>query len=244
MWDLSVLLQTGWKQQGCFGPESFSTWTPKVCKTMAFWATLSGFGPLFYMFWGSGYGVKVWDVSNASWGMCWSEVLKPPTILYYTMLYDTILYYTILYYTILYYTILYYTILYYTILYYAASGATFVSPSTRTTANAHTVGTSTCEGLVFVLTCWNTVWFFACFGWVAVQEFYFMVTEIKFLNSNPVGCWLRRACRVYGSRRPQLLCQCDRDAGPWLRVHDGKCSELRTGRRSWGSVSYHQHSRE
>ena len=30
-----------------------STWTPKVCKIMAIWAVFSGFGPLFYILWGS-----------------------------------------------------------------------------------------------------------------------------------------------------------------------------------------------
>ena len=31
------------------------TWTPKVCKIMAFWAIFNGFGPLFYILWGSRY---------------------------------------------------------------------------------------------------------------------------------------------------------------------------------------------
>ena len=26
------------------------TWTPEVCKILAFWAIYSGFGPLFYVF--------------------------------------------------------------------------------------------------------------------------------------------------------------------------------------------------
>ena len=30
------------------------SWTPKVCTIMALWAVFSGFGPLFYMLWGSG----------------------------------------------------------------------------------------------------------------------------------------------------------------------------------------------
>ena len=29
------------------------SWTPKVCKIIAFWAILSGFGPLLYILWGS-----------------------------------------------------------------------------------------------------------------------------------------------------------------------------------------------
>ena len=28
------------------------TWTPKVCRRMAFWAIFKGFGPLFYLLWG------------------------------------------------------------------------------------------------------------------------------------------------------------------------------------------------
>ena len=28
------------------------TWTPKVCRIMAFWATFRGLGPLFYLLWG------------------------------------------------------------------------------------------------------------------------------------------------------------------------------------------------
>ena len=29
-----------------------STWTPKVCRILAFWAIFRGFGPLFYLPWG------------------------------------------------------------------------------------------------------------------------------------------------------------------------------------------------
>ena len=32
-----------------------STWTPKVCKIMAFMAVISGLGPLFYILLGSRY---------------------------------------------------------------------------------------------------------------------------------------------------------------------------------------------
>ena len=39
---------------GAFGAYGVScTWTPKVCKIMAFWAAFSGSGPLFYILWGS-----------------------------------------------------------------------------------------------------------------------------------------------------------------------------------------------
>ena len=31
---------------------SFSTWTPEVCKIIAFWAIFRGFEPLFYLLWG------------------------------------------------------------------------------------------------------------------------------------------------------------------------------------------------
>ena len=33
-----------------------NTWTPKVCKIMAFWAIFGGFGLVFYILWGSRYG--------------------------------------------------------------------------------------------------------------------------------------------------------------------------------------------
>ena len=31
------------------------TWTPKVCRIMAFWAIFRGFRPLFYLLWGLGF---------------------------------------------------------------------------------------------------------------------------------------------------------------------------------------------
>ena len=31
------------------------TWTPKVCRIIAFWAIFRGFGPLFYLLWGFRY---------------------------------------------------------------------------------------------------------------------------------------------------------------------------------------------
>ena len=42
--------------EGSTGP-GHHTWTPKVCKTMAFWAVLNGFGPLFYILWQ--FGVQI-----------------------------------------------------------------------------------------------------------------------------------------------------------------------------------------
>ena len=34
-----------------------STWTPQVCKIMAFWGVFSGFGVLFYILRGSRYSI-------------------------------------------------------------------------------------------------------------------------------------------------------------------------------------------
>ena len=34
--------------------EYLNTWTPKVCRLMAFWAIFRDFGPLFYLLWGLG----------------------------------------------------------------------------------------------------------------------------------------------------------------------------------------------
>ena len=31
------------------------TWTPRVCKIMAFWAVFNAYGLLFYILWGSRY---------------------------------------------------------------------------------------------------------------------------------------------------------------------------------------------
>ena len=36
-----------------------ATRTPKVCKIMAFWAIFNSFGPLFYILWGSSYGLVI-----------------------------------------------------------------------------------------------------------------------------------------------------------------------------------------
>ena len=33
------------------------SWTPKVCRIMAFWAIFRGFGPLFYLLWGFRVGL-------------------------------------------------------------------------------------------------------------------------------------------------------------------------------------------
>ena len=57
------------------------TWTPKVCKIMAFWAVFSGFGPLFF----HTSGVQVGMIPEASRGeenefpawafQCWSKLV-------------------------------------------------------------------------------------------------------------------------------------------------------------------------
>ena len=36
----------------CCSSSDTSTWTPKVCRIIAFWAIFRGFGPLFYLLWG------------------------------------------------------------------------------------------------------------------------------------------------------------------------------------------------
>ena len=46
-------------------PQLSLAWTPKVCKIMAFWAVFSGFGPLFYILWGSRWIVILVMVSIA-----------------------------------------------------------------------------------------------------------------------------------------------------------------------------------
>ena len=44
------------------------SWTPKVCRTTAFLAVYSGFGPLFYILWGSRFivdskNLKAWNMN-------------------------------------------------------------------------------------------------------------------------------------------------------------------------------------
>ena len=44
--------------------EETLTWTPKVCRIMAFWAIFRGFRPLFYLLWGFGKpSIQPWDLN-------------------------------------------------------------------------------------------------------------------------------------------------------------------------------------
>ena len=44
--------QGGLQRPLLFGLNGIPTRTPNVCRIMAFWAILGGFGPLFYLLWG------------------------------------------------------------------------------------------------------------------------------------------------------------------------------------------------
>ena len=44
--------------RGTYNCAGKPTWNPRVCRTMVFLAIYSGFGPLFYILWGSRYSQR------------------------------------------------------------------------------------------------------------------------------------------------------------------------------------------
>ena len=69
---IQALLQPlPWTYRTCF-ENPVSTWTPEVCKIMAFMAVILGLGLLFYNFWGLGThdSIICKDANRSCWDEC------------------------------------------------------------------------------------------------------------------------------------------------------------------------------